>query len=207
MKSSNKKGLRVGITGGIGSGKSTVCRIFESLGVPVYDADHWAKWLLGNDPALKSAVEGIFGTDAYTEKGEYNRAYIAQQAFSKPDKLAALNAVAHPAVEAHARAWHEARTREGHPYTLKEAALIIESGSYKHLDCLIVVSAPEALRIERVVKRDGISEAEVRARIQRQLPEQEKIARADFVIRNDGQHSLVRQVLKVHKALLEHAKK
>jgi dephospho-CoA kinase len=207
MKSTKKKGLRVGITGGIGTGKSTVCRIFESLGVPVYDADYWARWLLSNDPALKSAIVEIFGPEAYSENGTYNRQLVAQQAFSNPEKLAALNAVAHPAVEAHARAWHEAKAAEGHPYTLKEAALMVESGSYKHLDCLIVISAPENLRIERVVKRDGISEAQVRARMQHQLPEQKKLDLADFIIVNDGQNSLIRQAWETHQSLLEQSKK
>ncbi len=207
MKSIQQKSLRVGITGGIGSGKSTVCRIFESFGIPIYDADYWAKWLLNHDKALKTAVTKIFGPEAYTTNGDYNRPFIAQQAFSNPEKLAALNAVAHPAVEKHGLAWHEAKTAEGHPYTLKEAALMIESGSYQHLDCLIVVNAPEALRIERVMKRDNISEAQVRARMQHQLPEEEKVALADFVIVNDGQHSLVQQVWKLHQSLLEQANK
>lgn len=207
MKSTQNNGLRVGITGGIGSGKSTICRIFESLGVPVYDADYWAKWLLNHNSALKSAVVKIFGPEAYDADGNYNRPWVAQQAFNNPEKLAALNAVAHPAVEEHARNWHEAKTRDGHPYTLKEAALMIESGSYKHLDFLIVVSAPEAVRIERVVKRDGVSEAQVRARMRHQLPEAEKLALADFVILNDGQNSLIRQVFKTHQALLEQTNK
>ncbi len=207
MKSLQQKGLRVGITGGIGSGKSTVCRIFESLGIPIYDADYWAKWLLNHEPTLKLAVVKIFGSEAYTANGDYNRPFVAQQAFSDPAKLAALNAVAHPAVETHGRAWHTAKTSEGHPYTLKEAALMIESGSYQHLDFLIVVTAPEAIRIERVMKRDGTSEAQVRARMEHQLPEPEKLALADFVLVNDGEHSLVQQVWKLHQVLLEQAKK
>lgn len=205
MKNKQNKGLRVGITGGIGSGKSTVCRIFESLGVPVYDADYWAKWLLNHEPSLKSAVTEIFGPEAYTAEGEYNRPFVAKNAFANPEKLAALNAVAHPAVEAHGKAWHERKTSEGFAYTLKEAALMIESGSYKHLDFLIVVTAPETLRVERVMERDGIEEAQVRVRMKHQLPDQEKLALADFVVLNDGAHSLVRQVWDLHQLLLEKA--
>ena len=192
-------GLRVGITGGIGSGKSTVCRIFESLGIPVYDADYWAKWLLGHDPALIAAVKKIFGEEAYTPKGAYNKPFVADAAFSNPDKLAALNAVAHPAVEKHSLAWHEAKIAEGCPYTLKEAALLIESGSAKHLDFLIVVVAPEGLRIQRVMNRDGVTEDQVRARMRHQMLEEEKVALADGTIVNDGQHSLVKQVWDLHK--------
>ena len=202
MKTDQHLGLRVGITGGIGSGKSTVCRIFESAGIPVYDADYWAKWLLNHETELKKEVAKIFGAGAYTTDGAYNRPFIAQEAFSNPEKLAALNAVAHPAVERHAQAWHAAKMEAGYPYTLKEAALLIESGSYKHLDFLIVVTAPEALRIERVMKRDGLNAAQVEARMRHQLPESEKVALADAVIVNDGAHSLVQQVWALHQELL-----
>lgn len=207
MKYDGHTGLRVGITGGIGSGKSTVCRIFESLGVPVYDADHWAKWLLNHDEALVQAVKNIFGPEAYTADGAYNRPLVAQVAFQSPEKLAALNAVAHPAVEQHSRRWHTQKTGEGHPYTLREAALMIESGSHQFLDYLIVVTAPETLRVERVMQRDGVTEAQVRARMRNQMPEAEKVALADAVIVNDGQHSLVQQVWKIHQNLLNRVKK
>ena len=148
-------------------------------------------------------MKKIFGEEAYTPEGEYNRPFIANAAFSNPEKLAALNAVAHPAVEKHALAWHEARMAEGSPYTLKEAALLIESGSYKLLDFLIVVVAPETLRIERVMNRDGVTEDQVRARMQHQMPEEEKVALADGTIVNDGQHSLVKQVWDLHRRLMK----
>ncbi len=197
--------LRAGITGGIGSGKTTVCGIFETLGVPVYDADAWAKWLIRHDPALQQAIVGLFGAEAYLPDGEYNRIYVAGIVFQQPDKRAALNAAVHPAVERHSRAWHEQQARAGHLYTLKEAALLVESGGHRHLDALVVVTAPEELRIQRVMARDGLAEAAVKARLNAQLPEAEKIRVADFVIINDGQHSLVRQVWAVHRGLLGRA--
>lgn len=193
--------LRVGITGGIGSGKTTVCRIFEALGVPVYDADYWAKWLIVHDPEVRAAIVALLGAEAYLPDGTYNRAHVAAQVFSDAGKLAALNAAVHPAVERHSRAWHEQHAQAGCPYTLKEAALLVESGGHRHLDALLVVTAPEHLRIQRVVQRDGISEAAVRARMQHQMPEAEKVALADFVIENDGQHALVPQVWAVHQKL------
>lgn len=205
MKKLSTSGFRVGITGGIGSGKSTVCRIFESLGVPVYDADYWAKWLLQHEPELIRGVTAIFGTQAYTADGAYNRAFVAKAAFSDPEKLLALNALAHPAVEKHSMSWHEEKTAQGSPYTIKEAALLIESGGHQHLDYLIVVSAPEALRIERVQRRDSVTAEQVRARLLHQLPEQDKTALADSVIVNDGQHSLVQQVWNLHQLLLRNA--
>lgn len=194
-----KQALRVGITGGIGSGKTTVCRIFESLGIPVYDADHWAKWLIEHDETVQAGIIALFGPHAYNN-GVYDRAYIAGIVFQDAAKLTALNALVHPAVEQHSRAWHAQHT--GYAYTLKEAALLIESGSNRYLDRLIVVTAPVDIRIQRVVQRDGLSEAQVIARMERQLPEPEKIAIADFVIVNDGQHALVPQVWQIHQALV-----
>lgn len=194
-----KEALRIGITGGIGVGKTTVCRLFETLGIPVYYADTAAKNLLEHDPELRTSVIRLLGVDAYRD-GHYNRAYVAQKIFGQPELLQQLNRMVHPAVETHSRAWHE--THQDAPYTLKEAALMIESGSHRFLDALIVVTAPEALRIERVMSRDGLTEAEVRARIARQLPEQDKIALADFAVENDGQHALIPQVWAIHQQLL-----
>jgi dephospho-CoA kinase len=197
------KVLRVGITGGIGSGKTTVCRIFnEALGIPIFYADIWAKKLLNFDPVLRKSIIDLFGAEAYTSNGEYNRAYVAKIAFSDSDKLSALNALVHPAVEAESLEWHKHQAELGCPYTLKEAALIVESGGHKHLDFLIAVTAPEDLRIQRVMERDHISEAQVLARIQGQLPESEKLKLADFIIVNDGLQLLLPQVWDVHQSLL-----
>lgn len=193
----------VGITGGIGVGKSTVCRIFEALDIPVYDADYWAKWLISNDPLLKKQIIDLFGGEAYLPDGAYNKAFIASQVFSDKNKLAALNACVHPAVARHGTAWHQTQIERGCLYTLKEAALMIESGSYRQLDCLIVVTSPELLRIQRVIQRDGVDEKTVRARIENQMPEVEKIKFADFVIQNDGKHALIPQVWEIHQKIIQ----
>ncbi|MFN0013872.1 MAG: dephospho-CoA kinase [Saprospiraceae bacterium] len=198
----NPTALRVGVTGGIGSGKSTVCRIFEALGVPVYDADHWAKWLIVNDPEVRAALVNLFGSEAYQPDGSYDRARVAGIVFSNPEKLAALNAAVHPAVERHSRAWHDQQTLGGCAYTIKEAALMVESGSHRLLDVLVVVTAPEDVRVRRVMERDGVSEAAVLARLHSQMPEADKAALADFRIVNDGQHLLVPQVWAVHRTLV-----
>lgn len=198
---SSKKCLRVGITGGIGSGKTTVCRIFEALGVPVYYADDWARWLIVNDAEIKKGIVALFGPEAYTPAGAYDRSFVARVVFSDKEKLTALNALVHPAVEHHGRQWHLQQAEHGAPYTLKEAALMIESGSYKHLDNLIVVTAPEALRIRRVMQRDGLAEEQVRARMSNQMPEEEKLKLADAVIVNDGIRMLIPQVWRIHRSL------
>lgn len=194
---------RAGITGGIGSGKSLVCRIFrEVLGIPVFNADVRAKELIASDPELRRGIVAIFGPEAYDMQGHYHRAHVASIAFSQPEKLAALNALVHPAVEKASMEWHQQQVQAGAAYTLKEAALMVESGSHKHLDFLIVVSAPENIRIERVMQRDGLSEEQVRARMRGQLPESEKLALADFVILNDGNHLLIPQIWKIHRQIM-----
>jgi len=202
LKKHRQGSLRVGITGGIGSGKTTVCRIFETLGVPVYDADYWAKWLIANDPEVRAGIVALFGSDAYLPDGTYHRAFVAAIVFNDPEKLAALNATVHPAVERHSREWHDQQALAGHAYTLKEAALLVESGSHRFLDALIVVTAPEEIRIRRVMERDGISEPAVLARMRSQMPEAEKVALADYLIVNDEQHLLIPQVWAVHRELL-----
>ncbi|MFM9949120.1 MAG: dephospho-CoA kinase [Saprospiraceae bacterium] len=197
--------FRVGVTGGIGSGKSTVCRIFhEALGIPIFYADIWAKKLINYDPALRKGIIDLFGSEAYTPDGAYNRPYVAKIAFADPAKLAALNALVHPAVEAESLDWHQHQTELGCPYTLKEAALLVESGGYKHLDFMIVVTAPEALRIQRVMDRDRLTEEEVRARMRGQLPEEDKLKLADFILINDGLQMLLPQVWEIHQAILGH---
>lgn len=203
MSTQEKSIPAVGITGGIGTGKSTVCRIFETFGVPVYDADYWAKWLIVNDEELKRQIVDLFGAEAYLSDGAYNRAWVASQVFSDKNKLAALNALVHPAVARHGEQWRREQINVGCPYTLREAALMIESGSYRGLDCLIVVTAPEDLRIERVMRRDGTDEKSVRARIAGQMPEDEKLKFADFVILNDEKHALIPQVWEIHQKIVQ----
>ena len=201
MSKNTRTILKVGITGGIGSGKTTVCKVFEALGIPVYYADWHARQLMVNAPRLVAGVKELFGPDAYLEDGALNRPYIAEKVFNNDKKLQQLNHLVHPAVAEDAGRWHSAQ--ENVPYTLKEAALLFESGNFKQLDKVITVFAPEKLRIQRVMERDQVSRKEVRARMAKQMPEEEKLKRADFVVYNDGSHSLVRQVWDIHRELIE----
>jgi dephospho-CoA kinase len=190
----------LGITGGIGSGKTTVCQIFATLGIPIYYADERAKYLMSYDSVLIAGIIDLFGPAAYLEPQVLNRAHIAQVAFGDQSKLSQLNALVHPAVARDGLEWQAAQ--QGVPYTLKEAALLFESGSYRSLDQIIVVTAPLELRIARVMARDGATREEVEARIARQMPEEEKVRLADFVIHNDGRQALIPQVLAIHRNLL-----
>lgn len=196
-----KQALQVGITGGIGSGKTTACRVFEQLGIPVYYADAEAKRLMVEDANLKAGIMQLFGEDAYQPDGQLNRPHIAQQAFGHPGLLQKLNALVHPAVAEDSGRWHKAQRQV--PYTLKEAALLYESGAHEALDKIIAVTAPENLRIQRVVERDDSDEAAVRARMDQQMPEAKKVERADFVIYNDGQQLLLPQIQRIHQALIQ----
>ena len=193
--------LHIGITGGIGSGKTTVCRIFETLGIPVYYADDEAKALMTADDELRARLVAAFGAKTYRPDGALNRPYLAGLVFNDAAQLARLNGLVHPAVARHGAAWQAAQT--GVPYTLKEAALLFESGSDRALDKVITVHAPEALRLERVMHRDGATAAQVRARMAKQLPETEKLARADYIIHNDGEQALIPQVLAIHRQLID----
>ncbi|AEE53544.1 dephospho-CoA kinase [Haliscomenobacter hydrossis] len=190
----------LGITGGIGSGKTTVCKIFETLGIPVYYADERAKYLMSHDRELIAGISTLFGPEAYLEPQVLNRAHIAQHAFNDQEKLAQLNALVHPAVARDGLEWQTAQHNV--PYTLKEAALLFESGSYRALDQIIVVTAPIELRIQRVMARDAAKREAVEARISKQMPEEEKVNLADFVIYNDGVRALIPQVLAIHRGLI-----
>lgn len=193
--------LAIGITGGIGSGKSTVCHLFEGLGIPVYYADDRAKQLMVEDATLVLHIKNIFGEDAYLPDGTLNRVYISKIAFANHAKLEQLNAAVHPLVLADSKHWHQ--SQKNVPYTIKEAALLVESGGFKQLDKLIVVTAPFDLRLQRVVSRDNVQREQVLARMKAQLPEEEKIKLADFVIQNNGDKALLEeQVLKIHQQLL-----
>lgn len=187
----------LGITGGIGSGKTTVCKIFETLGIPIYYADERAKYLMSHDPELIAGITELFGKEAYLEPHVLNRTQIAKIAFNDKEKLNQLNALVHPAVGRDGLAWQTAQ--QNVPYTLKEAALLYESGSYRSLDKIIVVTAPLELRIQRVMARDEAKRAEVEARIAKQMPEEEKVKLADFVIYNDGEQALIPQAVAIHR--------
>lgn len=191
----------MGITGGIGAGKSTICRVFAKLDIPIYEADARAKWLMTHSPSLVTAIKQTFGQEAYFEDGQLNRAFLAAQVFNDGDKVKILNQLVHPCVGEDFAAWAKANAHA--PYLLNEAALMFESGRYLALDKVITVYAPEAVRIARTQQRDSHrSTAEIKAIINKQLSEEEKIKRADFVIYNDDVQLVLPQVLQLHQHLL-----
>jgi dephospho-CoA kinase len=192
--------LQLGLTGGIGSGKSTVAKLFEALGIPVYDADQGAKRLMEENPEVRLAIQQLLGQNAYLEDGHLNRPWIAEQVFQEPKKLKELEAIVHPAVHRDANAWHH---QQDAPYTLREAALLYESGGAKLVDAVIVVTAPEEVRVQRVMERDGVTREQVLARMRNQWPQQEKDELADFLIINDGSHLLIPQVWNIHQQILQ----
>jgi dephospho-CoA kinase len=194
--------LRIGLTGGIGSGKTIVAKVFETLGVPVYYADDATKRLMKTDEKLKASVIANFGEESY-KNGEPDRKYIASIVFNDREKLELLNSLTHPATIHDAEKWFE---NQSAPYCIKEAALLFESGANVHLDKVIGVSAPQRVRIERVVQRDGVTADEVMKRLNRQMDEEAKMARCDFIIVNNGEQLVIPQVVELHEKLLEIAK-
>jgi dephospho-CoA kinase len=193
--------LKIGITGGIGSGKTVVCQLFALLGVPVYDADTRAKWVMNHDPVLRAGLTEAFGPDIYSAEG-LNRAYVIQAVFNDPERLARLNGLVHPRVGHDFAAWAAAQQQAGHAYVLKEAALLYESGSWQQLDRIITVYAPQPIREQRVLRRDPHrTPQDVLNIIGKQLSEEEKLQRADYVIRNDDAQLVLPQVLQLHGEL------
>ena len=187
--------LRIGLTGGIGSGKTTVAKIFEVLGIPVYYADDAAKKLMNTDLVLKKEIIKNFGEQSYAN-GELNRKYIASVVFNDRSKLELLNSLTHPATIRDAEEWMK---KQNSPYSIKEAALLFESGANKTVDKVIGVHAPLSLRIKRAMQRDGITESEVIKRINRQMDEEKKMSLCDFVLINNEEQLLLPQVLELHK--------
>lgn len=190
---------RIGLTGGIGSGKSTVAAVFATLGIPCYDSDRRAKELMLEKESLRTFLIQHFGPEVI-QNHQLQSSIISNVVFEHPEMLEKLNGAVHPEVGKDFDSWCEEQTS---PYVLKEAALLFESGSWKNLDAIVCVTAPEALRIERVMQRNGFSREQVKARIQNQMPEEEKVSRSQFVIENDGHRSLIEQVLAIHQTLLK----
>ena len=190
--------IKVGLTGGIGSGKSTVAKVFEVLGIPVYYADDAAKRLMNEDEDLKEKIQAEFGNAVYKD-GRLDRKYLSEIVFSNPEKLQLLNSLVHPATLKDAETWMNLQTTT---YTLKEAALIFESGAQQYLDYVIGVTAPAPLRIQRTMQRDGVTREEVIARMDKQIDETIKLKLCDFVITNDEQEMLLPQIIELHKKLL-----
>lgn len=193
--------LKVGVTGGIGSGKSTVCRIFKILGVPVYDSDSRARMLMNTHPDLKDKISHHFGKASYSEDGSLNRSYLADRVFSDADELEKLNALVHPAVKIDFDQWAAQQEAD---YVIKEAALLVETGSYRELDFLIVVTAPEEVRIDRILFRDDHrSVNQVKEILKKQYTDGEKIKYSDFLVNNDESHLIFPQILQIHTQIIE----
>jgi dephospho-CoA kinase len=193
--------FKVGITGGIGSGKTTVSKVFEVLGIPVFYADTVAKQIMITDLLLIEGVKAAFGAESYSAEGILNNRYLANIVFNNQAQLDTLNALVHPAVFQAFDEWIE-QVPAGTPYILKEAALLFESGSYKMCDASILVTAPAQMKISRVMQRDGVTAEQVRARMDKQFNDEQKRAMADYQICNDEQQSIILQVMALHGTFL-----
>ncbi len=187
--------LKIGLTGGIGSGKTTIARVFETLGIPVYYADDAAKRLMNTNDELKSQIIHHFGKESYTAGG-LDRKYLASIVFSHKEKLELLNSLTHPVTIQDAQQW---MNQQAAPYVIREAALLFESGAAEKLDYVIGVYAPQHIRVKRVMDRDGVSVNDVMKRISRQIDEEMKMKLCDFVITNNEQKLVLPQVLALHE--------
>ena len=193
--------IKIGITGGIGSGKSTVCRVFETFGVPVFYADAVAKSIMVTDMLLIDGVKAAFGLASYDSTGKLNNKHIAAIVFNDQEELNKLNALVHPAVFRAFDAWLSA-IPDATPYVLKEAALLFESGSYQLCDYSVLVTAPREIKSKRVMLRDQVTAEQVQARMDKQMNDQEKAKMAHFLVNNDGSQSVIHQVLELHNQIL-----
>ena len=187
--------IKVGLTGGIGSGKTTVAKVFETLGIPVYYADDKTKYLMNSNPELKASIIQHFGNDSYKDD-ELDRKYLASIVFNNKEKLELLNSLTHPVTIRDAEEWMSQQTT---PYIIKEAALLFESGAAEKLDYVIGVYAPQHIRVKRVMDRDNLPVEEVMKRISRQIDEEMKMKLCDFVITNNDQQLVIPQVLELDK--------
>lgn len=191
----------VGLTGGIGSGKTTVAKMFSTLGVPVYIADIRARELTNTSKEIKEKITRLFGKKAY-QNGLLNRPFIANQVFEDPLLLEALNAIIHPAVGSDFKQWC---ADQHSPYVIKEAAILFESGSYKQCDEVILITADLGQRIQRIMKRDGAKQEDIMARMANQWSDEKKSELADIIIENNDLESTRAQVAVVHEQILERA--
>lgn len=190
--------IKIGVTGGIGSGKSTVCKIFESLNFPVYYADDRARQVMTSNKNVKHQIISLFGKEAYHNNGRLNKDHLSAAIFANPGLRKQLNNIVHPAVIEDGIKWMENQTAA---IVVKEAALLIESGSYKAMDYIILVTCPEEIRINRVMKRNKLSREQVENRIKSQLSEAQMMPYADFIVVNDGSQSLISQTLQILKKI------
>jgi len=198
------KTIQVGVTGGIGVGKTTVGQIFETLGAPIYKSDDRAKILMNSNDQLKSQIIEAFGYDAYNRDKQLNRSYLATVVFNNPKKLQVLNSLVHPAVLEDYRNWFSEQNNV--PYTIKEAAIMFETDSHKSMDCIIVVTCPINLRIDRIVKRDHMKRDEVLKRIENQMSDKQRLEKAQYRVKNDGKQSIIKQTIDLHHKFLNLSK-
>jgi dephospho-CoA kinase len=189
----------VGLTGGIGSGKTTVAKLFNELGVPIYVSDNEAKRIMMSDKNVIKAIKKLFGDIAYNDKNELNRAYISEKIFKNKSLLQEINSIVHPAVAKDFLNWYKQQDAK---YVIKETAILFESGSFKNCDLIITVTATLEDRISRVVLRDGVTKKQVLHRVMNQLSDEEKIDRSNFIIHNKLHEATAIQVDKVHKEIL-----
>lgn len=194
--------IKIGITGGIGSGKSTACRIFSVLGIPVFEADIEAKNLMNSDPEMSKQLVRLFGEAVYLPDHTIDRKYLAGIVFNTPSLLTQLNQIVHPAVR---RAFSEWINKQESPYIIHEAAILFESGFYKLMDKTIVVVANEEQRISRVLKRDNLSPELVKQRIKSQWSDEERIKLADYIIRNNDDELITPQIVELDKKIRAYA--
>ena len=190
----------IGITGGIGSGKSIICKIFATMNIPIYDADSRAKYLINNELPLKKSIKNLLGKNSYTSTGEYNRKWVASKVFNNPDLLKQLNSIVHPCVHKDARDWVKKYSKS--PFLLYEAALMKAAGDNNMFHKVIVIHAPIEVRIKRIQARDKRSEQEIRDIIARQITDEERLKIADYVIKNDDKKPLLEQVFKIYKKMI-----
>ena len=189
-----------GITGGIGSGKSLICKVFSTMNIPIYDADSRAKYLIINNLSLKKSIKSLLGESSYKPSGDYNRTWVASQVFNNPDLLKQLNSLVHPCVHRDAQDWVKKYPKS--PFLLYEAALMKAAGDSNVFEKVIVVNAPIALRIKRIKQRDNRSEQEIKDIIARQITDEERLKIADYVIENDDKQPILDQVLALFEILL-----
>jgi dephospho-CoA kinase len=192
----NNKPLIIGITGGIGSGKTTVARIFEKMGIPIYIADEKARELTATHADIHKYIREKYGDELFNKKGELRRKKLGERVFSNKELLQELNDVIHPIVTEDFKQW---TLEQNSPYVLKEAAVLFESGTYSSCDYIILVVAPKETRIDRVMKRSRLSREEVIARMNHQWSDEDKMALSDFVIYNDDDHELMPQIYEIHE--------
>ncbi|WP_372773417.1 dephospho-CoA kinase [Mangrovibacterium sp.] len=193
--------IKVGITGGIGSGKSTICQFFKSIGIPVFEADTEAKKLINSSVAIKNQLIAEFGSDIYLPNQHIDRKKLAELIFNSPPLLEKVNGIIHPEVRNHFEKW---ANQQNSPYIIHEAAIMFESGFYKMMDYTVLVTAPEADRIKRVMERENTTAENVRSRIERQWTDEQKSKLANFIIKNDNRELVVPQLIELDKQIRSH---